>query len=113
MLDNIHDYLFQKSKAERDAKTVTVYEWKDFVPALEQSCLIMTPFCDETEWEETVKSRSREESLAGATEEDTCATSAAGKSLCKPFDQPPLPEGTKCFISGKPAKAWVLWGRSY
>jgi prolyl-tRNA synthetase len=113
MLDNIHDYLFQKSKAERDAKTVTIYEWKDFVPALEQSCLIMTPFCDETEWEETVKTRSREESLAGATEEATCATSAAGKSLCKPFDQPPLPEGTKCFISGKPAKAWVLWGRSY
>ena len=113
MLDAIHDYLFQKSKAERDAKTVNVYEWKDFVPALEQSCLIMTPFCDETEWEEKVKSRSREESLAGATEEDTCATSAAGKSLCKPFDQPPLPEGTKCFISGKPAKAWVLWGRSY
>lgn len=113
MLDNIHDYLFQKSKTERDAKTVTVYEWKDFVPALEKSCLIMTPFCDETEWEEKVKSKSREESLAGATEEDTCATSAAGKSLCKPFNQPPLPEGTKCFISGKPAKAWVLWGRSY
>jgi prolyl-tRNA synthetase len=113
MLDNIHDHLFQKSKAERDAKTVTVYEWKDFVPALEKSCLIMTPFCDETEWEEEVKSRSREEALAGATEEDTCATSAAGKSLCKPFDQPPLPEGTKCFISGKPAKFWVLWGRSY
>ena len=113
MLDNIHDHLFQKSKKERDEKTVKVYEWKDFVPALEQSCLILTPFCDETEWEEIVKTRSREESLAGATEEATCATSAAGKSLCKPFDQPPLPEGTKCFISGKPATTWVLWGRSY
>lgn len=113
ILDNIHASLYNKSKAERDAKTVKVYEWKDFVPALEQSCLILTPFCDETEWEETVKTRSREESLAGATEEATCATSAAGKSLCKPFDQPPLEEGTKCFISGKPAKAWVLWGRSY
>ena len=25
----------------------------------------------------------------------------------------PLPEGTACFVSGKPAKCWVLWGRSY
>ena len=25
----------------------------------------------------------------------------------------PLPAGTKCFISGKAATCWVLWGRSY
>lgn len=35
------------------------------------------------------------------------------KTLCIPFDQPDLPEGTKCFASGKPAKNWALWGRSY
>ena len=27
--------------------------------------------------------------------------------------QPDLPEGTKCFVTGKPAKNWALWGRSY
>eukprot|EP00798_Chlamydomonas_sp_ICE-L_P013875 gene13875-19801_t len=26
---------------------------------------------------------------------------------------PDLPEGTLCFASGKPAKNWALWGRSY
>lgn len=56
---------------------------------------------------------SREESLAGGAEEATTATSAAAKSLCKPFEQPDLPEGTKCFVSGLPATTWCLWGRSY
>ncbi|CAI9767790.1 unnamed protein product [Fraxinus pennsylvanica] len=37
----------------------------------------------------------------------------AAKSLCSPFDQPELPEGTLCFASGKPAKKWTYWGRSY
>jgi hypothetical protein len=27
--------------------------------------------------------------------------------------QPDLPKGTPCFVSGKPAKNWALWGRSY
>lgn len=44
--------------------------------------------------------------------------SAAGeamgaKTLCLPLEQPDLPEGTLCFASGKPAKNWALWGRSY
>ena len=56
---------------------------------------------------------SREEVLRGGFEAATSATSVAAKTLCKPFDQPPLPEGTPCFVSGLPAKTWVLWGRSY
>ncbi|KAJ0981792.1 hypothetical protein J5N97_010047 [Dioscorea zingiberensis] len=36
----------------------------------------------------------------------------AAKTLCTPFDQPELPEGTLCFASGKPAKKWTYWGRS-
>jgi hypothetical protein len=51
--------------------------------------------------EEDVKKRSTIGPLQGA------------KTLCIPFDQPPLPEGTLCFASGKPAKNWALWGRSY
>ena len=35
------------------------------------------------------------------------------QTLCIPFDQPDLPAGTLCFASGKPAKNWALWGRSY
>ena len=63
-----------------------------------------------------MKEKSREESLtlsgAGA-EEETTATSVAAKTLCIPFEQPELKEGTKCIASGLPATCWVLWGRSY
>lgn len=41
------------------------------------------------------------------------APCAGAKTLCIPFDQPELPAGTLCFASGKPAKNWALWGRSY
>eukprot|EP00604_Paraphysomonas_vestita_P002376 CAMPEP_0174819574 /NCGR_PEP_ID=MMETSP1107-20130205/2893_1 /TAXON_ID=36770 /ORGANISM="Paraphysomonas vestita, Strain GFlagA" /LENGTH=425 /DNA_ID=CAMNT_0016033333 /DNA_START=729 /DNA_END=2006 /DNA_ORIENTATION=+ len=113
LLDEIHNYLFEKSKRERDEKIVQVTEWKDFVPALNRHCLVLTPFCDQREWEEKVKKMSREEALSGGLEDARTATSVAAKTLCKPFDQPPLPEGTLCFVSGLPATTWVLWGRSY
>ncbi len=113
LLNIIQTDMLLKARAGRDEKMVKCYEWKDFVPALNEQCLVLTPFCDEVEWEERVKEMSREEALNGETEEATCATSVAAKTLCKPFDQPPLPEGTPCFVSGKPATTWVLWGRSY
>lgn len=46
--------------------------WEDFVPALNKKCIVLTPFCNETEWEETVKKRSREE--AGGDEDARTAT---------------------------------------
>ena len=113
LLTTIQADMFAKAKKGRDDKMVEVREWKDFVPALNNQCLVMTPFCDDAEWEDKVKEMSRSEALGGETEEETTATSVAAKTLCKPELQPPLPEGTKCFVSGLPAKAWVLWGRSY
>lgn len=56
---------------------------------------------DEVSIEEQVRKDSSTEVTAGA------------KTLCIPLEQPPLPEGAKCFKSGKPAKNWALWGRSY
>ena len=41
------------------------------------------------------------------------ADAMGAKTLCIPLEQPDLPEGTPCFASGKPAKNWALWGRSY
>lgn len=113
LLTQIQSSLLEKARAGRDAKLVQVTEWADFVPALERHCLVLTPFCDEAEWEDKVKKMSREEALRGGAESATTATSVAAKTLCKPFNQPPLPEGTKCFVSGKPATTWVMWGRSY
>jgi prolyl-tRNA synthetase len=112
LMDTIHNDMFQRSKADRDSKIVVVREWKDFVPALNRHCLCLTPWCDDAEWEDRVKARSREEAADGV-EDARSSTSVAAKTLCKPFDAPPLEAGTMCFVSGLPAKTWVLWGRSY
>jgi len=110
-----HEMLAKATK-ERNDNLVQVTKWEEFVPALALGKLCLTPFCDEMEEEEEVKKRSKAEALAAAGEEgedERCATSVAAKTLCIPYDQPPLPEGTPCFATGKPVKAWVLWGRSY
>ena len=155
LLEQFQADLFNTAKKARDDKLVQVWEWKDFVPALNQNCIVLTPFCNEIEWEEQVKTKSRDEYLNGEAEDERTATSVAAKTLCIPFKQvcrratamrrarllppplpslpllldghdsharcthspsrakPDLPEGTPCFVSGKPATCWVLWGRSY
>lgn len=117
-LETIQAAMFTKAKEARDQHLVQVTDWKDFVPNLELNNLVLTPWCgaEHQDWEEWVKDKSREESLAARGEEgeeDTTATSVAAKTLCIPFKQPELPEGTKCIASGMPATCWVLWGRSY
>jgi prolyl-tRNA synthetase len=117
-LEEIQKTMFEKALATRDEHVVQVTEWKDFVPNLEKNNLVLTPWCgpEHQDWEEWVKDTSRAESLANSGEEeedDRTATSVAAKTLCIPFDQPELPEGTKCIASDMPATCWVLWGRSY
>jgi prolyl-tRNA synthetase len=63
--------------------------------------MVLAPWADEEEVEEDVKKRS------------ATADSMGAKTLCLPFVQPELPAGAVCFASGKPAKNWALWGRSY
>ncbi|CAM9457435.1 unnamed protein product, partial [Phaeothamnion confervicola] len=114
-LDEFQAGLFARAKAARDAHVTRITEWKGFVPALEKNFLVLTPFCNEEEWEKKVKEMSRDEALGGEAEDERSSTSVAAKTLCIPFDQPtPLPDvATKCFVSGKDAQCWVMWGRSY
>ncbi|KAG7344036.1 prolyl-tRNA synthetase [Nitzschia inconspicua] len=117
-LDIIQKAMFEKAVKERDQHVAKITEWKDFVPNLEKNNLVLTPWCggEHEEWEEWVKKTSKEESLKNLGQEgedERTATSVAAKTLCIPFDQPDLPEGTKCIASGLPATCWVLWGRSY
>ncbi|KAF1775257.1 Prolyl-tRNA synthetase, class II [Phytophthora cactorum] len=119
LLEQIQQDMLERATAQRDSHIHEVTDWKDFVPCLQDGCMALTPFCNEIEWEEIVKTKSREESLAlmGLEDEaENTATSAAAKTLCIPFkknEENPVAADTKCFISGKPAKCWVLWGRSY
>lgn len=119
LLVQMQHEMLAKATATRDAALMKVTEWKDFVPAISEGKLALTPWCNDaeaTEYEELVKTKSKEEALAAmgeAAEDEKTSTPVAAKTLCIPFEQPPLPEGTKCFISGKPATCWCMWGRSY
>ncbi|KAK1740189.1 proline-tRNA ligase [Skeletonema marinoi] len=110
-LDEVQQGMFAKALQFR-------YRVERLCPNLELHNLVLTPWCggEHQDWEEWVKNKSREESLESrgeAGEDDRTATSVAAKTLCIPFDQPELPEGTKCIASGLPATCWVMWGRSY
>ncbi|KAL9267640.1 Proline--tRNA ligase, cytoplasmic-like protein, partial [Drosera capensis] len=100
ILAKIQQNLFDVAKQKRDESIKVVRTWDEFSDALAQKKLILAPWCDEEEVEKDVKKRTKGEM-------------GAAKTLCTPFDQPELEEGTLCFASGKPAKKWSYWGRSY
>lgn len=100
LLEEIQENLFKRAKQERDLCIREVSTWDGFIEALNDKKMALAPWCGEAEVEEDVKARTK-------------GDLGAAKTLCMPYDQPELPEGTKCFASGKPAKQWALWGRSY
>ncbi|EFN57301.1 hypothetical protein CHLNCDRAFT_143908 [Chlorella variabilis] len=112
--------MYARARASFDACVEQAADWDGFMAALERKHMVLAPWCDEEEAEEEIKKRSATKDAMGA------------KSLCIPLEQvrrweaaggaagaaawvapPPLPEGTPCFVTGKPAKNWVLLGRSY
>ena len=103
LLETMQADMLARATAERNSRIATVLSWKDFVPALDDKKMVLAPWCEEPESEEWVKRTSGAESDRGAA-----------KTLCIPFEQPPLPPNTPCFTgNGKVATCWALWGRSY
>lgn len=100
LLEEIQKDMFERAKIKRDSCIVKAENWDEFMQALNNKMMVLAPWCDEVDVEEDVKTKTKGET-------------GAAKTLCMPFDQPELPEGTVCFASGKPAKKWALWGRSY
>ena len=103
MLTQMQADLLAAATAKRNSLIATILKWEEFVPALNRKCMVLAPWCEDPESEEWAKKKSGEESDGGAA-----------KTLCIPFQQPPLPPGTMFFTgNGKPATVWALWGRSY
>ncbi|CAG9461739.1 unnamed protein product [Pedinophyceae sp. YPF-701] len=101
LLEQIQADMYAKARAEFDASMERVTEWGEFMGALDRLHMVLAPWDESVEVEEEIRKRSTTESAMGA------------KSLCIPFVQPELPAGTKCIVSGNPAKSWGLFGRSY
>ncbi|KAI8100900.1 hypothetical protein M9434_005284 [Picochlorum sp. BPE23] len=101
MLDRIQKEMLERARNQFDECTEMATNWDDFMAALDRKHMCLAPWADEESIEEGVRKKSATDDMMGA------------KTLNIPFDQPDLPEGTPCFFSGKPAKNWALWGRSY
>lgn len=49
LLEQIQQDMLERATAERDSHIREVTEWKDFVPALQEGCMVLTLFCNEIE----------------------------------------------------------------
>jgi len=104
--------MYNTAVEKLNARRKEANNWEDFMTYLNQKNMILTPWCDEDECEDAVKTRSGIESKSDDAEGDSGLTGKA-KTLCKPLNQEKTKEGEKCFHCGKDAKCYVYWGRSY
>ncbi|KAH9814352.1 prolyl-tRNA synthetase [Melampsora americana] len=116
LLETVQNEMYGRAKVVYDEHRRIMTKWDGFVPALNENCSCVIPWCEEESCEDRIKDQSAKES---AVEQDERAPSAGAKSLCIPFDQSPYPKleigVTKCIGFGceKDAKAWAIFGRSY
>lgn len=111
LLKTIQRDLFNKAKANMDARIIKAANWPDFMTALNARNFVLTPWCERIECEKAVKERSAADSKALSAQEQEILTGAA-KTLNLPFEQEPC-EGEHCFACGEVATKRALWGRSY
>lgn len=120
-LEVIHKSMLDKARKVRDERISVVWNFEDFIKALGKGNLVLAPWSLTTETEEWVKEETQKifSAKTEVTEEEKergeiKQLTGAAKTLCIPFNQPPLPKGTKCFTGcGAEAMQWCLWGRSY
>ena len=94
----------------RDENMIVCTNWADFVPALDEKKIILSPFCGEPACEDKIKTDSTREEAAEA------GVSAMGaKTLCIPLQQPDVERPDKCINPKceKASKFFALFGRSY
>ncbi|VTZ70993.1 proline--tRNA ligase, putative [Plasmodium chabaudi chabaudi] len=111
MLVDIHKNLFLKAKKKLDDSIVQITSFDQVMDALNKKKMVLAPWCEDIATEEEIKKETQRLSMNQTNVETSL--SGAMKPLCIPLDQPPMPPNTKCFWSGKPAKRWCLFGRSY
>ena len=58
LLNTIHNDMFASAKKIHDSHLIAVTNWDDFVPALDNKCIIAIPWCDAESCEEDIKERS-------------------------------------------------------
>lgn len=108
ILENIHKEMFAKAKKQMDEAIVKVMDFEGVMPALNDRKLVLVPWCEDPKTEDEIKEETRR-----LSQENADGRTGGMKCLCLPLEQPEVPEGTKCFWTGRPATKWALFGRSY
>ncbi|GFE55384.1 prolyl-tRNA synthetase [Babesia ovis] len=107
-LEDIQKEMYEKAKRQMDEAVVKVMDFDGVMPALNSQKLVLVPWCEEPKTEAEIKAETQRLSQEGSD-----GRTGAMKCLCIPLEQPEMPQGTKCFWTGKPATRWALFGRSY
>lgn len=95
--------------------SLQAWSFDEFKAALAERKRILAPWCDDSDLEGQVKKLTTISAEEGGGE----AGEAGAKTLCIPFEQPPMPDGQLCIFAkailgeDRPAKNFSLWGRSY
>jgi prolyl-tRNA synthetase len=116
LLETIQKDLYDRADEKFKSHIKTITKWDDFVPALNGKNICLIPHCLREECEDEVKDLSaRKAEEESGVAQDAKAPSMGAKSLCIPFEQDKLEEGTKCTNPNckNLAKQWCLFGRSY
>lgn len=118
LLEIIQREMLERAQAKMDSSITKVSKWDEVMPALNKKHLVLAPWCEEEETEDEMKKLTKAaaleaEVMVAGEEGGEPALTGAMKPLCIPLVQDPLPKGAKCFFTGKPAKRWCLFGRSY
>lgn len=113
LLEQIQADMLERASLQFAACVERTNTWDEFMAALGRGHMALAPWCDEEAVEDDIKRRSVVVEASGEK-------AMGAKTLCHPatVDRMPIeslemPEGTLCFASGKPAKKFVLLGRSY
>jgi prolyl-tRNA synthetase len=117
LLEQIQADMFARADKTYREHRVQLTNWDEFVPTLNGKNVVLVPHCEGDKCEDEVKAKSARTALGDGVAEDKQAPAMGAKSLCIPFEQPEgiEPGKTKCINPDctNPAKAWVLFGRSY
>jgi prolyl-tRNA synthetase len=130
VLEQIQQDMLARAKTEYDAHRIEVTSWDHVIEKLNEKNVLLIPHCLDGACADAIKKETADMCKTLA-EVDPRAPSMGAKckytamcllfsidkktALCIPFEQKPLPAGTKCLrpSCGKDAKQWLLCGRSY
>ncbi len=112
-LEQMQQDMFQKAKTEMLQKRTTVTTWADFTKAINNQHSVIAPFCLTGECEKSIKERSSCKTDPNQNKNISSTLTGSAKSMCVPYDQPPISQDTKCFACDQEAVKWVLFGRCY